>query len=440
MEAALLQDLSIALAPEILDEGSPEERATFGLFSIRTEHGSLTEGFDFYLNGLRAGPLVSGYHAAEWFAWNWWRLRWEGRSSAARWSGAHCMTSIGEGYVWPTVTILSDGLRTALVAEPSTRPDAKPFRYLGSVSAALPSTLFEAALDEFIPRITGRLRSQDVAQTNLDRVWQDVLAERAEPEVARRRRLEALLGRDPDEVEDDAIETLLRDAARLGEQAVDEIAAAGAHRPRIPTAEALKAQGARGGRGSLRDALRLRPDFRLPYGAKVPAWQVGAAAAKAVRKQERLGAEPIDDSRLTAMAGTGLATVRKRQNNDLDLSFSLDDARDASRIVLRSKWPTGRRFDLARLLGDRLMAPEGALRPATRAYTYRQKAQRSFAAELLCPFETVEAMMDDDDTIERQQEVAEHFDVSAMAITTLLTNHARLDRVGSNLDFDGNAA
>lgn len=440
MEAASLHDLSIALAPEVLDEGLPEERAAFGMFSICTPRGSLTEGFDFYLNGLRAGPLVSGYHAAEWFAWNWWRLRWEGRSAAAHWSGAHCMTSIGEGYVWPTVTILSDGLRTALIAEPSARPDAKPFRYLGSVSAAVPSTLFEAALDEFVPRIIGRLRAQNTAQTNLDRVWQDVLAERAEPEVARRRRLEALLGREPDGVEDDAIETLLLDAARLGEQAVDEIAAAGAHRPRVLTAEALEGRGALGGRGSWSDALRLGPDRRLPYGAQMSAWQVGAAAAKAVREQERLGAEPIADSRLAAMAGTHVTTVTQRQDNDLDLSFSLDGAEGASQIVLRSKWPTGRRFDLARLVGDRLMAPEGALHPATRAYTYRQKAQRSFAAELLSPFETVEAMMENDFSVERQQEVAEHFDVSAMAIATLLTNHARLDRVGSDLDFEGAAA
>ena len=440
MEEALLQELSIALAPEVLDEGLPEERAAFGMFSIRTPRGSLTEGFDFYLNGLREGPLVSGYHAAEWFAWNWWRLRWEGRSPAEHWSGSHCMTSIGEGYVWPTVTILSDGLRTALVAEPSIRPDAKPFRYLGSVSAVIPSTLFEAVLDEFIPRITGRLRSQDVARTNLDQVWQDVLAERTDSEVAGRRRLEALLGRDPDEVEDDTIETLLRDASRLGAQAVDEIAAAGAHRSHVLTAETLEAQGALGGSGSLGDAVRLGPDFRFTHRAQVPAWQVGAAAARAVRQQERLGADPINDKRLAALAGTRPATLKQRQTNDLDLSFSLDGVKDRSRIVLCSNWPAGRRFDLARLIGDRLMAPEGALHLATRTSTYRQKAQRSFAAELLSPFETVEAMMDNDRSGERQQEMAEYFNVSAMAIATLLTNHGRIDRVGSSLDFERGAA
>lgn len=77
--------LDIALDPERLAEGAAEERAAFGLFTIRAAHGSLTEGFDSFINSFRKGPLVSGYHAAEWFAWNWWRLRWESRSAAPDW-------------------------------------------------------------------------------------------------------------------------------------------------------------------------------------------------------------------------------------------------------------------------------------------------------------------------------------------------------------------
>ncbi len=67
--------LEIALAPERLDEGPPEERACFGLFTIRAGEVELTGGMDFFISAYRPGPLVSGYHAAEWFAWNWWRLR-----------------------------------------------------------------------------------------------------------------------------------------------------------------------------------------------------------------------------------------------------------------------------------------------------------------------------------------------------------------------------
>ncbi|WP_265300612.1 ImmA/IrrE family metallo-endopeptidase [Verminephrobacter eiseniae] len=66
--------------------------------------------------------------------------------------------------------------------------------------------------------------------------------------------------------------------------------------------------------------------------------------------------------------------------------------------------------------------------PATRSYTYRQKAQRAFAAELLSPFQAVDGMLDGDYSEEAQQDVAAHFNVSAVAIRTQLANHGRIDR------------
>jgi Zn-dependent peptidase ImmA (M78 family) len=71
---------------------------------------------------------------------------------------------------------------------------------------------------------------------------------------------------------------------------------------------------------------------------------------------------------------------------------------------------------------------EGQLFPATRAYTYRQKVQRSFAAELLSPFDSVMHMLQGDYSLESQLDVAEHFQVSELTIRTQLVNHKILDR------------
>ncbi|MBC7101955.1 MAG: hypothetical protein H5U13_01835 [Parvibaculum sp.] len=430
------EELDISLAPELLDEGSPEERAAFGLFTIRSRHSSLTEGFDFYLNNYRPGPLVSGYHAAEWFAWNWWRLRWEPRSAAHDWALAHQMTSIGEGYVWPNVTIFSDGVRTALISSPSSRPDAKPFRYIGALPLILPSTVFEAAIDAFIPRVLGRLREQDVPETNLDRLWCDVLAERADPDIAKRRRLEALLGRDPDAVGDNAVEQLLADVGLLGEQSLYEIAAEAARGTAVLTAKEFKQIAQEHGHDAEpQDVVRLHADHRVARGPELPAWRIGADAARALREQEGLGAGAITNSVLARMAGTREATLGVTQTGRPPFSFVLDQNARKARIVLRSPWPTGQRFDLARLIGDQLISTDGALHPATRAYTYRQKAQRSFAAEFLSPFEAVDEMLAGDYSTERQQEVAESFDVSPMTIDTLLKNHGKIEREGSDFEF-----
>ena len=186
--------LDITLEPERLSEGSAEEKAAFGLFVVRAHQRLLTEGFDAFIDASRKGPLVSGYHVAEWFAWNWWRLRWEGHSAAPDWNLAHKMTSIGEGYVWPIITVFSDGVRTALISSPSD-PDAKPFRYLGALPTVVPSREFEAAVDAFVPKILARV-DEAAPGSNLARIWSDILAERGDTEVAKRRRLEAFLGRD----------------------------------------------------------------------------------------------------------------------------------------------------------------------------------------------------------------------------------------------------
>jgi hypothetical protein len=437
------QTIKIGLAPEVLDEGSPEERAAFGMFTIRSERSSLTEGFDAYLNGFRAGPLVSGYHAAEWFAWNWWRLRFEPRSAAKNvldWSFAHRMNSIGEGYVWPNLTIFSDGLRTALIAEPSSRPDAQPFRYVGALPLVVPSSEFEAAIDAFIPRIIGRLREQAVAETNLDRLWRDLLAERGDPALARRRRLEALLGRDAEEAEG-AVEALIADEVRLGAAAIEEVAAEAGRGADILTFATLRDVAMQRGQPTWpRDGVRLGGIAPMDGSADRPAWRIGAAAAKALREQERWGDDPIVTARLAAAAGASEKTVTEQGASEAPISFVLQEGADEACLVLRGRHPTSRRFDLARLIGDRLMAPAGALQPATRAYTYRQKAQRAFAAELLAPFEAVDDMLDGDYSPERQQDVADHFDVSPMVIDTLLKNHGRTDRGGQDYEIEAAAA
>jgi len=430
-------ELEIAVAPERLDEGSDEERPCFGLFSIRRGAIELTAGLDHFTSAYRSGPLVSGYHVGEWFAWNWWRLRYEPRSSASEWWRAHTMTAIGEGYSWPNLTIHSDGVRTVLVAKASARADAKPFRYLGALPVVVPSIEFQEAVDAFIPRLLARLRDQRVPKSNLDRLWGEVLSERADPALAKRRRLEALLGRDADEGEDGAVESLISDAALIGDDAVSELAAERANGGMLLTAANIEEIAERNGiDASPRDAVRLSDPTARKFDPSAPAWRVAYAAARSLRGEQRLGEEPITDARLAKMAGVG-KSVLERDASGPPVSFALDRDASSGRVVLRSRFKAGRRFELARLLADRVAAPGGGrLRLATRAYTYRQQMQRAFAAELLSPFEAVEARLAGDYSTEAQDDAAAHFQVSPLTIRTLLVNHKRLDREELQDDLD----
>jgi hypothetical protein len=428
MESAAALTMDISLSPETLDEGSPEEKACFGLLTIRADGTALTEGYDSFIRNLRPGPLVSGYHAAEWLAWYWWRLRWEPRTKAPEWWRAHKMTAIGEGYAWPTITILSDGVRTALISQPSVRPDAKPFRYIGANVRVVASSLFEAALDGFVGQMQGRLREANIMDSNLDRIWLDLRAERSDSDTARYRKFEALLGFDPDGGDPAVIERLLGEAKAVGDDGMEEIAADHSNGGSVIYFDDLRRIARSNGFEASRAMTFLQHAIPAPVPAGMPAWRVGATTAQSLREEARLGTDGISDDRLADLAGVRKEALERSQGSDSP-SFVLNEGISGSRIVLRSKWNAGRRFELARLIGDRLMNPAGgALFPATRSHTFRQKAQRSFAAELLAPIDEVIGILDGDTSEEARQDVAHHFQVSELTIRTLLVNHGRLER------------
>lgn len=441
METAVSDDLAITAAWENLSEGEPEERACFASIGIRFDKTWLTEAHDSYVNRIRTAPLLSSYHLAQWLAWHWWRLRWEPHAHRENWAFAHRLSTIGEGYIWPNVTIFSDGEQTALITKPTTERPNTPLRYISDIAAIVPARGFEEAVDDFVEQVRGQLRAEKIQETNLDLIWDDVRGERKDSQKARYRKIEALLGFDPDEADETIIKKILNDAKDVGESGMEEVAADTAQGGKPLTVESLRALAAKSGFDTtLKNIVQIPQKAILPKAAETPAWKLGSMLADILRGNERLGSEPIEDSTLTE-----LAAVPKRIIDDCPaggtISFAIDTSAASGKVVLRSKFREGRRFELARILADRIgfMTP-GKLFPATRAYTYRQKLQRAFAAEFLSPFASVDEMLDGDYSMEKQRDVAEHFGVSEMTVRTLLVNNHRLDREELEAEFDAASA
>ena len=427
------EHLTLSLVPETLDLGSEEESATFGAFVLKANGRRLTEGVGVDGNELRSGPYVSGYHVAQWLAWNWWRLLWESRpagEAGREWDFAHRLSSIGEGYVWPNVEISSDGFRSHLTSAPTVEPEAALFRYVGAPrTESVSAGVLEQSIDRFIVSVLELLNERNVRDTNLHRLWRDVQGARKDEGLSRFRRFEARLGHDPDEVDENEILTSLADATRLGHDALEELAAHPWQGIGVPSAaEVVEESRLHGFDSRPQDAVRLDSRDGIPAWGSCEAWKVGVTAARALRRQEALNGETIENSRLADLAGTMQAAVDVPDRPTKLISFTFDDG-GGSRLTLRSKWETGRRFDLARLVGDRLCCGgEEPLLPATQSYTYRQKVQRAFAAELLCPFEAVDAFLGDDLSEERRADAADRFKVSPLTIRTLLVNNGRIER------------
>ena len=169
-----------------------------------------------------------------------------------------------------------------------------------------------------------------------------------------------------------------------------------------------------------REAVRLREQHNeVPWGHELP-WKIGVRAAEAMREQEGLGLQPLSDQRLCELGAVCEDALSPDEAEKNVVAFMLDGPAHTAKVVLRSGNKPGRRFELARLLGDRAMVDQGRLFPATATSSYRQKVQRAFAAELLCPWEAARPMIEDMVSEDDATDVANHFGVS----TRLVLNRA----------------
>jgi len=149
-----------------------------------------------------------------------------------------------------------------------------------------------------------------------------------------------------------------------------------------------------------------------PQATDVPAWQLGSEAARALLGQGRLRADRQYPSRQASRRG--------------GRSLGRADSWTADLVCPRHRANRGpRRVPVEMAIGAALRVGAAPRRPnhppevgrlfaATRSHTYRQKMQRSFAAESLAPFGAVDEMLADDYSMENQQEAAEHFMVSEL--------------------------
>ncbi|MBF0153560.1 MAG: hypothetical protein HQL64_07455 [Magnetococcales bacterium] len=422
--------------------GSEEVRQTTAALRIVINDQLVTRVDNDWSRSVQETVRLSAYPLALWLAASWWRLNWEPTPNPdnlnTAWRMAHEMGGAGEGYLWPPLQFETDGERVTVHCAPSKPTPAEPIRYLNPMRESLPVQEFAKGVEAFIDTVLARLEAVGVRHTELHTLWGEVNKERGNPEFASFRKMEAMLGFEPDEMPDSVAQTLEQVTAQAGEGAGAEIAAACAAQPAEWLADVLQQAQAVGVSGTLNGIAAMKKSLKRELAPQsrrgVAPWDRGRNLARALRVSMGFGSAPVTDDQLGSVLGLSARYLAQGESpvtaRHLSLAIKKEGLGDRISCLFRRGSRLRRRFEVARWVADALTASSGDdWFPSTEANTVRQKEQRAFAAELLVPIEALQEFLGKDLTDEeRIEEAGGYFDVSLKTVQSHLTNHGLVPR------------
>lgn len=423
---------ALELTVEWLGNGAGDAavRETFGALEVTVgpNRAPLTEVEDTVAKTVRRHIFVPVAPLAIWLLANWWRLRWEGRPSlpSVDWRHAHSLSALGGGFAWPVIDISSDGEFVQIHAAAEAEPDVAAVRYLRSLSVDIPAADFEAAVERFLDTVEGRLAVRAPQDKTVTELREELRAERASARGSALCRWQALAGVHPGDADESRLEAVRQLAEDFGAGAEDEVFAALPGLTGVDDARCLL--------GALRSSattIDLRGFEHVDGGPGLP-WQRGARMANRIRSRHGLGGGPISNETLGQLLSVSLPLAGDvvKEAGSLGGGYRNGVANGRTAVLVTSRRPESQRFHLARVLGCALaLQADRQFLPVTASATALQKLERSFAQQLLCPWEALDAFTDEKGVDERGVEAAaEYFEVSEWLILSTLVNRGKLPR------------
>ncbi|CAB3647612.1 ImmA/IrrE family metallo-endopeptidase [Achromobacter pestifer] len=412
---------------------APEVSQTGATLRIGLDDAVLTRNVDDWSKTVSDDVRLSAYPLALWFAANWWRLRWESLASgkpSLSWRMSHELAAAGYGYVWPRVLFASDGEVIEVWSEPGENSPAAPVTYLTQTHGFVPAGDFERTVDGFVQSVLARLDKVELRGTSLHELWNELRHERDDKDLATYRRLEAVAGFDPGEGPDDILGRLEEFVPAAGAEAVQEIATLCGSGQSTQVLDDVSRLVHEPGLEATPDDAATRGQDARRVNPRLPAWVRGKEMALAVRHHLGWNGQPVSNEDLCGLLGVAPGTAMDtRHGSRAKLALAVRHDRRNLSLHLRPRTEPARRFELARFLYDHAVAvDQDRWLPVTGAKTSRQKAQRAFAAEFLCPIESLKDFLDEDYSDDMIDDAAQHFNVDVQAVRTQLVNNYLLPR------------
>ena len=424
------------------DFGDPVDRHSLARISIEAGGMSVTDVDDLHAKTVRSDIRVSAFDFAAWLVANWWRLRWEAGSvnpangGSISWEMSHKIGAAGNGYLWPDMEFSSSG-DSVHVRAWRTRPGSThSLRFLNEIDVYVPAGDFESEVGKFVDAVVSRvvcLGGASEKSRELEAAWHELGEEIRDPSRSFARAMEARMGFEPEEADPALLESLREAATLVGRCAMEELTAS-SKKNTIKDFELLQERFAE---PSSAQTLDIPPTVRnITVDATVDGrqpWAKAEEVARMVRREWSLGDKPIRSRRLAELCGVPVSWIKKPSDVDripIPAGLRAHDDPVAVKAILKKRHSNARRFALARIIGDHLVtADDEGMLPVTDAATDRQRFQRAFAQEFLCPFDALRNFLEDGDLDDDlMEEAAHHFEVSEIAIRSILVNKGMLER------------
>lgn len=421
-----------------MDDPTPEAGELAGDLYIKINDWVASLNFDSRSKTMREQIYVSAYPLAMWIAYCWWRLNYEpypfgpyhflfNSEPPYSWRSAHELTAAGDGFVWPPLRFAFDGERIwSFMQNRGNTPSPSFAQFIGGGSGYIDQDEFRSELSDFVEAALTRLDNTGYRDTELHVLWNDVKNEQNDPAQQQYRILEASLGFDPDEGPETTINKLADQAAIAGFDSMREIASGFSVMSSPKAIDNLGHIFNLNGNGvpAKYNCADFTPGFISPA-SDIPG-DAGHRLARALRKHLGLRNEPLTNDCLSDLFNLRKADITSGNADRLPLrnmSICVPDNKSNDKLTMyfHLSSETGRRFYLSRLLGDRLLNRDkpSTWSPATFSKTWRQKFQRSFAAEFLCPGEIFEDTLPPDtiDAEDAFQDIAREYGLSLQQLT-----------------------
>jgi hypothetical protein len=435
-----MADLRINAKWMAATSAEPEVTATAALIDMYVDNVCLTRNQDIWAETVRDSVFVSAYPLAMWFASSWWRLNYEPlptQQPGHDWRMAHELGAANHGYVWPRVIFIPDGEAIHVWAGTSMTPE-QSVQYVQAleVPRLIPLTGFQQSVQRFLQSVLARLDAKEIAGSNLANLWAILQEDLADANSFRSRKLEAELGFDPEECPEGILKTALQWESQVGDVALSELAPAISsprNGPELSTLGHLASANGIVGTPQISPGSIDHQDWGAP-------WERAVHDARALRRTMGNVSDPMQNKELYQLLGLSSGAVANWAppggRPPVAVAIPTDDRQ--LKFVSRKRKPIAQRFELARFLGEYLRPSTDRDRwlASTDLGTSRQKYQRAFAAEFLCPIAALQSFLNGDFSSYAIEEAASKFDVSEYVVTSLLQNNGYIHHHSSgNLPY-----